>query len=87
MLGKAASLGGEAAAVLCGSGIAPIADSLGAHGASTVYVADDAALESPLPQPRVDVLAKLVQEQGFDAVFLRVVRPLGGCRCGTLGAS
>jgi electron transfer flavoprotein alpha subunit len=69
VLDKAASLGGEAAAVLCGSGIAPIADSLGAHGASTVYMADDAALESPLPQPRVDVLAKLVQEQGFDAVF------------------
>jgi electron transfer flavoprotein alpha subunit len=69
VLGKAASLGGEAAAVLCGSGIASIADSLGPHGASTVYVADDAALESPLPQPRVDVLAKLVQEQGFDAVF------------------
>jgi electron transfer flavoprotein alpha subunit len=69
VLDKAASLGGDAAAVLCGAGIASIADSLGAHGASTVYVADDPALESPLPQPRVDVLAMLVQEQGFDAVF------------------
>ena len=32
----------------------------GAYGAAKVWVADDAALEAPLPQPRVDVLAQLV---------------------------
>jgi electron transfer flavoprotein alpha subunit len=34
-----------------------------------VHVADDAALEAPLPQPRVDVLAKLVQDNGYDTVL------------------
>src|SRR5205085_4764151 len=37
--------------------------------AGKVYAADDAALEAPLPQPRVDVLAKVVEEQGFDTVL------------------
>ena len=36
----------------------------GKHGAATVYVADDAALEAPLPQPRVDAIAQLVAETG-----------------------
>src|SRR5205823_11077029 len=30
---------------------------------------DDQALAAPLPQPRVDVLASLVREQGFDTVL------------------
>ena len=34
-----------------------------------VLVADDPALETPLPQPRVDVLAKLVESEGFDNVL------------------
>jgi electron transfer flavoprotein alpha subunit len=34
-----------------------------------VYVADDASLAAPLPQPRVDVLAKLVGDEGFDTVL------------------
>ncbi len=34
-----------------------------------MFVADDAALEAPLPQPRVDVLAKLVRDHGFESVF------------------
>src|SRR5207237_5711914 len=38
-------------------------------GAARVFVADDPALEAPLPQPRVDVLAKLVRERGFDTVL------------------
>ena len=40
-----------------------------AAGAATVYVADDPALEAPLPQPRVDVLAQLVRDEGFDTVL------------------
>ena len=42
---------------------------LGAHGASKVFVAEDEALAAPLPQPRVDVLARLVSEERFDNVF------------------
>ena len=69
VLAKAASLGGDVAAVVVGSGVRDIAAGLGAHGASTVYVADDPALEAPLPQPRVDVLAKLVADKGIDTVL------------------
>ena len=69
VLSRAAQLGGEVAGVLCGSGVSAIAEGLGAYGARRVYVADDPALEAPLPQPRVDVLARLVHEQGFENVF------------------
>src|SRR5262249_39454833 len=41
----------------------------GKHGASKVYVADDPSLDPPLPQPRVDVVAKVVREGGYDAVL------------------
>ena len=36
---------------------------------ATVWVADDERLAAPLPQPRVDVLAKLVRDEGFDTVL------------------
>jgi electron transfer flavoprotein alpha subunit len=68
-LSKAAELaGGDVAAVLVGSGIADLAAEAGKYGALSVFVADDSALEKPLPQPRVDALAQLVREQGFDTV-------------------
>jgi len=69
VLSKAASLGGDVSGVLAGSGVRNLAAQAGEHGASRVYVADDAALEAPLPQPRVDVLAALVESQGFDTVL------------------
>jgi electron transfer flavoprotein alpha subunit len=69
VLSKAAALGGEVAAVVVGPGAAGLAGEAGAHGASVVFVADDPGLEAPLPQPRVDVLAKLVRDEGFDAVL------------------
>jgi electron transfer flavoprotein alpha subunit len=69
VLGKAARLGGDVAAVLLGSGVEGLAEAVGRHGASRVLVADDPALEAPLPQPRVDVLAKLVEAEGFDTVL------------------
>jgi electron transfer flavoprotein alpha subunit len=68
VLGKATQLGGEVAGVVVGSDVAALAEQAGRFGASRVFVADDAALEAPLPQPRVDVLARLVQEQSFDTV-------------------
>jgi electron transfer flavoprotein alpha subunit len=67
VLAKALQLGGEIAGVAAGAGVEAAASQ--AAGAATVFVADDAALEAPLPQPRVDVLGQLVREQGFDTVL------------------
>jgi electron transfer flavoprotein alpha subunit len=69
VLAKAAQLHGDVAGVLIGSGVRPLADSAGAFGAATVFVADDERLGTPLPQARVDVLAKLVRDEGFDTVL------------------
>ncbi len=46
-----------------------LAEGAGKHGAAKVYVADDPQLEAPLPQPRVDVLAQLVQSESIDTVL------------------
>jgi electron transfer flavoprotein alpha subunit len=69
VLGKAAQLDPETAGVVVGSGVREAAAGAGRFGAKTVYVADDAALEAPLPQPRVDVISRLVAEKGFDTVL------------------
>jgi len=69
VLSKAAKLGRDSAAVVVGSGVKELAAQAGRYGAATVYVADDPALATPLPQPRVDVLAGLVRSQGFDTVL------------------
>lgn len=69
VLSKAVSLDPDTAAVLVGSGVADLASQAAAHGAKTVYVADDASLRSPLPQPRVDVIAALVKDKGIDNVL------------------
>jgi electron transfer flavoprotein alpha subunit len=69
VLSKAATLGDDVSAVVTGSGVKGIADGAGAYGAARVYVADDPALEAPLPQPRVDVIARLVRDQGIDTVL------------------
>jgi electron transfer flavoprotein alpha subunit len=69
VLSKAAALGDDVAGVLCGSGVGDLVAQAGEYGASRVYVADDPALAAPLPQPRVDVLAQLVADKGFDTVL------------------
>jgi electron transfer flavoprotein alpha subunit len=70
VLSKAAGLGaGDVAAVLVGGGVGALAPTVGSYGASTVHVAEDESLEPPLPQPRVDVLAKVVQDGGYDTVL------------------
>ena len=69
VLSKAAELGGDVAGVVLGSGVGELAGRAGAFGAAKAYVADKPELERPLPQPRVDALAKLVQEQGIDTVL------------------
>ena len=69
VLSKAATLGDDVSAVVTGSGVRGLAEGAGSYGAARVYVADDPALEAPLPQPRVDVIAKLVRDQGIDTVL------------------
>jgi electron transfer flavoprotein alpha subunit len=69
VLSKAATLGDDVAAVLCGSGVEQLGEQVGKHGAKRVLVADDPALEAPLPQPRVDVLAKMIESEGFDTIL------------------
>jgi electron transfer flavoprotein alpha subunit len=68
VLSRAAKLDEDVSAVLCGSGVKELAAQTGRYGAAHAYVADDPALEHPLPQPRVDVLAKLIEDKGFDTV-------------------
>ena len=61
---RAADIGAEAHAVVVGEGISDeLAASLGKYGASKVYRA-----EAPegLAQPVVDVMAKLIQDNGYD---------------------
>jgi electron transfer flavoprotein alpha subunit len=69
VLAKAATLGGEVAGVVVGSGVREVAAGAGPYGASTVWVAEDDRLAAPLPQPRVDVLASLVRDEGYDTVL------------------
>jgi electron transfer flavoprotein alpha subunit len=70
VLSKAAQLGlGDVSAVLVGSGVEAIAGEAGGYGAATVHVADDPRLEAPLPQPRVDALAQLVEAHGYENVL------------------
>jgi electron transfer flavoprotein alpha subunit len=70
VLSKAASLGdADIAGVIAGSDVRALADEAGRFGAAKVYVADDPQLQAPLPQPRVDVLARLVGDQDFDTVL------------------
>ena len=70
VLTNAATLGDPyLAAVLVGSGVRELAAEAGKFGAARVFVFDDAALEAPLPQPRVDALARLVRERRFDTIL------------------
>jgi electron transfer flavoprotein alpha subunit len=70
LLSKAATLGDDVlSGVVLGSGVKDLAAAAGKYGAKKVFVADDARLEAPLPQPRVDALAGLVREHGFDTVL------------------
>ncbi len=70
VLAKAKELYTEVGALLVGgSKVAALASDVGRFGATTVHVAESGALELPLPQPRVDALAKLVRDHGYDTVL------------------
>jgi electron transfer flavoprotein alpha subunit len=68
VLSKAAMLG-DASGVALGPGAKELAPKAGAYGAAKVYVSEAEAFASPLPQPRVDALAALVEKTSPDAVL------------------
>jgi electron transfer flavoprotein alpha subunit len=69
VLAKARSLGGTVAGAVLGSDVKAVAADAGRFGADNVYVAEDAALEAPLPQPRVDALAAIARESRADTIL------------------
>src|SRR5690606_5545451 len=64
LLGAAAAAGHEVHAVLIGSGVAGLAEGLGAYGATKVWVVDDAQLRYYTPEAYTKVLLGLVQKIG-----------------------
>jgi electron transfer flavoprotein alpha subunit len=68
VLSKAASLG-EAAGVVLGEGAAEVAAGAGAYGAAKVYACEQPELTAPLPQPRVDAVATVLEASGADTVL------------------
>ena len=69
VLAKAASLGDDVAAVLVGAGVTALAAEAGRFGAGKVWLCEDDSLDPPTPQPRVDVLAQVVADGGYDTVL------------------
>ena len=69
VLSKAGTLDQDVTGVVLGSGVRELAADAGKFGAAKVVVADRPELEAPLPQPRIDALAGLVRERGFDTVL------------------
>ena len=68
VLAKAASRG-DVAAAIAGEGSRALAAEAGKFGATKVWVCEDAEVAQPLPQPRVDVLAQVVADGGYDTVL------------------
>ena len=68
VLAKAASLE-DAAAVIAGEGARGLAAEAAKFGAGKVWICEDAEVAQPLPQPRVDLLARVVEEGGYDTVL------------------
>ncbi len=68
VLTKAAALDADVGAVLVGDDLDAVATEAGRHGAATVFTVAD-AFPSPLPGPRIDILAELVRTRGYDTVL------------------
>jgi electron transfer flavoprotein alpha subunit len=69
VLARASSLGLDVAGVVLGHDVGGVAAAAGASGATKVFVVDDPALATPLPQPRVDALEAVVKQSGADTVL------------------
>ena len=74
MIGQGAEiaqeLGGAVNAVLMGSGVSPLADTVGHYGVQKVYLADDHALENYAPEGYTKVLTDLIKETDPSVVLL-----------------
>jgi electron transfer flavoprotein alpha subunit len=68
VLSKAASLG-DVDAVIAGQGAKSVAAQAGRYGAKKVWACEDAEVTQPLPQPRVDVIAQIVADGGYETVL------------------
>jgi electron transfer flavoprotein alpha subunit len=68
VLAKAASLG-DVDAVIAGEGAKSLAAQAGRYGAKKVWACEDAEVAQPLPQARVDVIAQVVADGGYDTVL------------------
>lgn len=69
VLSKAATLGGEVAALLCGPTAAALAVQAAEYGASHIFVAEDPEFAKPLSAPRVALVAELCTRGGFDLIL------------------
>jgi electron transfer flavoprotein alpha subunit len=70
VLARATSLGdGDVGAILAGKGAKALAPEAGRFGAAKIWVCEDEQVAQPLPQPRVDVLARAIEEGGYDTVL------------------
>jgi electron transfer flavoprotein alpha subunit len=69
VLGKAAQLG-RAEAIVLGSAAAEVAPTLGEYGAEKVYVHSDAAYDTYLTLPAVDIIADLLKQHQPDLLLL-----------------
>jgi electron transfer flavoprotein alpha subunit len=69
VLSKAATLDDDVTGAVLGSGVKEIASQAGKFGAAKVLVVDNPELESPLPQPRVDALASILDGGGYETVL------------------
>ncbi len=70
LLAKAAEFDQDVAAVIVGGPeVKALAPEVGKFGAATVHVAEDGSLDPPLPQPRVDVVAEVMRQGGYDTVL------------------
>jgi electron transfer flavoprotein alpha subunit len=69
VLSKAATLDDEITGVVLGSGVKDVATQAGKFGAAKVLLVDKPELEAAMPKPRVDALAAIVRERGYDTVL------------------
>jgi len=67
---KARSIADDVRAVAFGPGASETATALGAHGAATVYVSEDAVFSDHLEQPAAHVLRGLLEEHRPDLLLL-----------------
>ena len=60
---------GDVGAVVAGPGSKALAGEAGKFGAVKVWVCEDEDVAQPVPQPRVDVLAQVIDDGGYDTLL------------------